>query len=96
MATSSRGASNGATEQQQQQQAAPGAHGSGAAFDDYMGKFSALFGEDLYELHKADAHPEMIKQMTDCIEGGYMVWGDPLRFPDAAAAQQQGKADKRQ
>ena len=53
-----------------------------AAFDQYMGRFTALFGEELFAVHQSDANPELTAALADCVEAGLLVWGDPLKLPN--------------
>ena len=56
-----------------------------AAFDEYMAKVTAVFGDELYQVHQSDAHPEMTAALADCVEAGLLVWGDPLALPSQVA-----------
>lgn len=53
------------------------------AFERYMGQFTEMFGEELYQMHESDANPEMTAALADCVEVGLLVWGNPLRLPAA-------------
>lgn len=43
-------------------------------FDEFMGHFSTLFGDELAELGQLDASHDAIRLLADCIEANWIVF----------------------